>query len=78
MASGNTARPADEPVGLEGAAGGGPVLPLGVVEGAVAVQQVFRVLAYLNQLRFSCEKLGSRSQYLRSTIFTGCTWWYDS
>ena len=47
-ASGNTARrPADEPVGLEGAAGGGPVLPLGVVEGAVAVQQVLRVLAYL-------------------------------
>ena len=55
FASGNTA-PADEPVGLQGAAGGGPVLPLGVVEGAVTVQQVLRVLAYLtsdkiNQVR---------------------------
>lgn len=45
-ASGNTF-PADQPVGLDVAERRGAVLPLDVVEGAVPVEQVLRVLAYL-------------------------------
>ena len=71
--SGNTV-PADEPVCLDVAAGGWSVLPPDVVEGAVPVEQVPRILAYLHGGKNGCRSIYIQGDTIGLGPWLGWLW----